>query len=260
MDLSISDKVLWAVGFLGNLALLCTLIGRGRTRTFPIFTGYIAFQVLTTAVLFLNYSLVAARGYTRLYWATAALDFCLLLSLLTSIAAQVLRPTSHWAEGSKSRIGLLSILAIVLAGLVSFLVRSNDLHSLDVWEDRANLFTSILTCEIFTAILLTSQRLGLHWRSHLMQLGYGLTIWALMCFVTDGLHAALGPVRYFHTLEHVRMVAYVFTVFYWTFCFYRDEPERERATPEMREKVLQVTERLRYDLAKALTARERESR
>jgi len=40
MHFTTLDNVLWAAGFIGNVALLCVLLLRRRWRTFPVFTLY----------------------------------------------------------------------------------------------------------------------------------------------------------------------------------------------------------------------------
>jgi hypothetical protein len=252
MDLSLLDRVLWATGFSGHIALLSILVARGRVRGFPLFTLYIAYQIVTTMVLFATYREASARVYAVAYWDSAALDFALLLGVLAEIAYIVFRPATEWVQHSRGRLIGFGLAAILLAAGLSVWVHpsGSSLHAL--WRIRENLFTSIVTCELFTVILLTSQRLGLHWRSHVMHLGYGLTVWALMCFFVEGLHAYWGRGLHFTILEHVRMFAYLGTLFFWIGTFWRDEPKRTIATAEMQRTALLLSSRLSYDLAAAL--------
>jgi len=252
MDLSWLDKALWAAGFFGHAALVAILFARRRVRNFPLFTFYIAYQIVTTIVLFAAYRLASAPVYAIAYWNSAALDFALLVCVLAEIAYIVFRPTAQWIQHSRTRLLWFALLAMLLAAVLSLWVHPAGSSTPALWRIRANLFTSILTCELFTVILFTSQRMGLHWRSHVMHLGYGLTVWALMCFLTDGLHAYWGRSQYFGTLEHVRMFAYLSTLAFWIGAFWRDEPKRVLASVEMQESVLHLSSRLSYDLAKAL--------
>jgi len=252
MHLSILDKVLWATGFLGHVALFLILVFRHRLRSFPLFSSYILFQILSTALLFADYQYFAAAAYRGLYWCGALLDFCLLIGVLAEVALHLLRPARRWIADSRGYMISLSAVGVVLALGVTFWVHPLRSHSPMEWQLRANLFTSIVTCELFSAILLTSQRLGVFWRSHLMGLGAGLTVWAILCFAVEGMHAYWGTTAHFGVLENARKIAYLSTLAYWITNFWRDEPKRQSISPEMRDAILLHTDRVSYDLAQAL--------
>jgi hypothetical protein len=252
MHISNLDKVLWAAGFLGHAALLLVLILRHRVRSYPFFSAYILFQIVSTAVLFVDYRLLAARAYPTIYWSGALFDFCLLFAVLAEVALHLLRPLGRWIADSLRTMTWLSVLGIALAVALTFWVHPLHVHSHKEWQMRANLFTSIVTCELFTVILLTAQRFGVYWRSHLMGLGAGLTIWALMCFLVEGMHGYWGAAAHYGTLENARKIAYLNTLVFWMATFWRAEPERESIPPEMRNAILLQTHRLSYDLAEAL--------
>jgi hypothetical protein len=258
MHLSPLDEALWAAGILGHAALLLILLVRRRARNFPTFTAYISLQILSTAVLYADYRFFNWAKYTNIYWLVAGLDFFLLLGVLVEVSFAVLRPNRQWIGDSRRSILALSLLGLLIAFGLTFWVHPSRPASLSVWEDRANLFTSILTCELFTAILLTSQRTAAHWRSHIMGLGIGLTVWAIMCFIVEGMHAYWGDATHFQALENARKMAYLGTLVFWIISFWRDEPEREQLPPEMRDAILHLTDKVSYDLAKALGTRGKE--
>jgi hypothetical protein len=258
MHLSNLDKVLWAAGFLGHAALLLILVLRQRVRSYPFFSAYILFQIVSTAVLFADYRLLGARAYAMLYWSGALLDFCLLSAVLVEVALHLLRPARRWIPDSLRAMTWLTALGIALALALTFWVHPLHAHSPKEWQLRANLFTSIVTCELFTVILLTSQRFGVYWRSHLMGLGAGLTVWALMCFVVEGMHAYWGSTAHFEALENVRKFAYLSTLVFWIVTFWRAEPERESMSEELRNAILLQADRVSYDLAQALGTQKKE--
>jgi len=258
MHLSNLDKVLWAAGFLGHVALLVILVLRHRVRSYPFFFAYILFQIVSTAVLFADYRLLDARAYGTIYWSGSLLDFSLLAGVLAEVALHLLRPARRWIADSLRTMTWLTVLGIALALGLTFWVHPLRLHSPMQWQLRANLFTSIVTCELFTVILLTSQRLGVYWRSHLMGLGAGLTVWALMCFVVEGMHAYWGAAAHFAALENARKIAYLSTLIFWIVSFWRSEPEKESISPEMRDAILLQTDRVSYDLAQALGTQKKE--
>ncbi len=63
-----------------------------------------------------------------------------------------------------------------------------------MWEIRGDLFSSLIVSVTFTLVLLMSQRQGLHWRSHVMSIGYGLMVWAVVTLIIGLVARLLGPV------------------------------------------------------------------
>ena len=127
-----------------------------------------------------------------------------------------------------------------------------------MWEIRGDLFVSLMVSEIFTVVLITSQRQGLHWRSHVMSIGYGLMVWAVFGLVLGLLHGYWGRHVHYVGVEHVRMLVYLTILIYWIIALWRDEPEKEQPPTEMRDAILHLTDRVSYDLAKVLGTREKE--
>ncbi len=260
MHTSTLDQVLWAVGFLGHAALFLTLLLRHRMRQFPAFSAYIGFQIVTTAVLFADYWYLHALGYAPLYWVAALVDFCLLVGVLSEVALHVLRPAGRWVMEARGQLALWTGLGILVALALTFWVSPLHAQSPQAWQYRGNLFTSIVICELFTAILLTSQRAGAYWRSRVVGVGAGLTVWALVSFAADALQTQWLDGRHHVLLQTVRKMAWLVALGYWIVNFWRDEPEKEQLPPGLQNVILQHANRLSYDLAEALGTRERESR
>ncbi|HTF62090.1 MAG TPA: hypothetical protein VK638_05185 [Edaphobacter sp.] len=91
-----------------------------------------------------------------------------------------------------------------------------------------------------------------------MSIGYGLMIWALFGLILGLAHGYWG--RYIHYLEveHVRMFVYLSILCYWIIALWRNEPEKEPLPPEIRDAILQMTDKVSYDLAKVLGTRDKE--
>jgi hypothetical protein len=250
MNFSLIDNVLWAAGVLGAAALLTVLVYRRRSAAFPFFTGWMAFQVALSGLLFFVYRHGSSPLYAKIYWISVPLDFLLQLAVVFEIAAIVLRPTGTWLRDARTHFWTMGAAGVIPAAVVACLVHPSALSSLDAWEVRGNLFTSMITCELFLAMLIASNRLGLHWRNHVMGLGKGLTAWALISFSVDALHSLMGEAWHFRALEHLRILGWLFALGYWTLVFWLPEPERLPLSPEMRDYLVALHQRVRYDLAK----------
>jgi hypothetical protein len=248
MTVSMLDNLLWAAGFVGHAALLGVLLLRRRARGFPVFTFLIAYQALVTIMLFAVYRDGSSSLYAICYWISVVGDFLFQLALIFEIARIVLRPTGTWIRDAKRTFLLWGAVGATIAIVFALLVKPPAPNSMDAWEVRGNLFTSLLTCELFLVLMMTSNKLGLAWRNHVMGLAQGLTAWALVAVTIDAAHSVLGWQREFNVLEHVRMYIYLASLGYWIVTFWFEEPERAPLPADMQQYLLDLHRRVAYDL------------
>ncbi len=248
MNLSRLDDILWAATFVGHVALLCVLIVRGHWRTFPMFTTLIGFDTLLTTSLYLLYAHGLEVWYARVFWSSAVVDFGLQVAVVLEIARIVLRPTGTWARDAKKQFVLWSLLGLGLAAVLAWGVAPPGLEAKAAWEVRGSLFTSLVTCELVLVMALSSTRLGLGWRSHVMGLGQGLAVWSIVAVAVDSVQSYVGAREDLATLDHVRILAYCAVSCYWIVQFWLPEPERRPISPEMRNYILALHRKVKYDL------------
>jgi hypothetical protein len=255
MNLTALDKILWAAGFAGHVALLAVLLIRRRWRDFPIFTSLIGYHVVVTAALFLVSRYGSRDGYAVVYWSTAAGDIVFQLALMFEIARVVLRPTGTWVRDARSSFIMAGGIGAVIALALCLTVKPLMPSALSVWEVRGDLFTALLMCELFMAMLYASNRLGLQWRNHVMGLAQGLTAWAFGAMVGDMAHIVLGWGREFVILDHLLMFLYLGALLYWIVTFWLPERSRAPVSAEMREYLVALHSRVQYDLDRVSTSR-----
>lgn len=247
MNFTTLDNMLWAAGFLGHVALLVVLLVRRRAHEVPVFTSLIAYQVMATTVLFLISRHGNRHAYFLGYWITVFGDYCFQLALIFEIARAVLRPTGTWIQDARRSFLLWSAGPLLVALTFALTVGPPGAKGLDLWEVRARLFTSLLTCELFIAMAMATNRLGLQWRSHVMALGQGITVWAVISLLGDVGHVALGWSREFVIFDHVRMFAYLGVLVFWMVAFWISERERAPLSPEMQNYLVALHRRVHYD-------------
>jgi hypothetical protein len=255
MNFTTLDNIFWAAGFLGHAALLLVLVVRGRWRQFPVFTCLIAFHVLVTITLFTVSRHGSRHSYALTYWITAGIDILFQLALIFEIARVVLRPTGSWVRDARSSFVLVGAAGAAVAIALCLAVRPLMPSTLGIWEIRGDLFTALLDCELFFAMLYASNRLGLEWRNHVMGLAQGLTAWAFGAVASDLAHIIFGWSREFLIFDHLLSLLYVSVVIYWVFTFWRPEPERAPLSPEMRDYLVALHSRVEYDLQKVTQTR-----
>jgi hypothetical protein len=248
MNLSSLDLTLWAVGFLGNAALFTILIFRHRWREFPVFTTLMGFDAIVCPVLYSVMLHGSQNWYARIYYSASLADFILQFAVIWEIARIVMRPTGSWVRDARKQFILWGVAGILLAAALPWLVTPPAVSWIDRLLVRGNLFASLVTCELIAVVTWTSNRLGLGWRNHVMALGNGWTIWALVAILVDGLHSYFGAERYFRDLEHIRIFASLAVLAYWLVQFWQEEPVRKPISPELRAYIEALHERVKNNL------------
>lgn len=257
MNLTTLDNVLWAAGFIGHVALLFVMVQRGRWREFPVFTSLIAYHVGVTVVLFYAYRYFDKQGYGHAYWTAAVGDFLFQVALIYEIARIVLRPTGSWVMDARKAFLFWGALGIFVAFGVALTVTPATGSVMSKLEVRGIVFTSLLTCELFLAMITAANRLGLQWRSHVMALGQGLTVWALFALISDAAHIALGWNRNFRVLDDARMFFYLGALLFWIVSFWLPEQKRAPLSPDMQKYLVAAQTNVQYDLERLADSRKR---
>ena len=242
-------NILWAAGFVGHVALLAVLFGRSRWRTFPFFTSMIAYQVVVTLALFLIFRYGSRHAYFLGYWLFALGDYCFQVALVFEIARHVLRSTGTWVRDAKNDLLLWSTTGTVLAAGLCFALSPPSMKGLDLWEVRATLFTSLLTCELYVSVSALANRFGLRWQRHVMALGQGLAAWAVIAVVGDVVHFATGWRKELTVFDQARMYVYLGALLFWIVSFWRPEQEKNPPPPELEDYLFTLHEHVRRDLS-----------
>jgi hypothetical protein len=257
MRLPSLDTVLWAAGPLLNAALFYVLWRRRRLRTFPVLGSWCVFTIISAIALFLIYRRESHSVYAIAYWIVEGVDALLQIGVVAEVARIIFLPRGSLG---KNRIWLTSLITVgSIAFAIVWWVHPTSPTRAGVWEIRGDLFTSLIVSGTFTLVLLMSQRLGFHWRSHVMSIGYGLMVWAVFGLILGLLHGYLGRSSHYLEVEHARMIVYLSILTYWIVALWRDEPEKGLLSPGIHDAILQVADRVSYDLAEVLGTPEKES-
>lgn len=248
MKISNLDMDLWVASFVLQTGLLAILLWRGLWRNFPVFTVWIAFEVLLAVSLYEMYLHSAWHWYSRLYWISVWPDFALQLAVAIEIARVVLRPTGTWIRDARALFFTVGAAGAVAAAILSWWITPG--HSgYGAWELRGNLFTSLVICEIFAAMSMTANRLGLGWRNHVMALGQGLTGWSTVMVLTTALQSYFGH-EYYHDFSRIRIFSFLGAVMWIGVQLWRREPERQPLSEDFQKYIVALHRRVEYDLGR----------
>jgi hypothetical protein len=248
MGLQILDTILWAAGFAFLAALLALLILKKRFRVAPWFTIYIGSTLVSSIVLLIVLRHSSLAFYSITYWTLEVIDLLMQLTVITEIARSVLKRNGHWVEGTYKRFLTMATISFLLSVAIALSTHPAATYAIDVWIVRGNLFTTLLICTLFSALMLVSQQFGLSWRSHIMRIGYGLTAWALSSFIVDMLHSFWGSAHHFAPLERIRNLVYLGSLIYWFVALWRPEREKKLSS-DVFSRISSLHEQVEYDLS-----------
>ena len=228
------ESFLWGAGFVGHLVLLTVLLLRRRARSFPVFTSLIAYEAMTTVILFLSSRTGFAGGaYKTAYWILAPGDFIFQIALILEMASIVLRPSGSLAGIAKKAFLIWSVAGVTVAGLVSWAIVLPSLTAADLWGVRATVFTSLLTCMTFLAMSAAVNRLGLFWSDHVMALGQGLASWSLVALLDNVVQYASAWRGDFVLFDRLERFTYLGVLSFWIVSFWRSERRPTSLSPDL---------------------------
>jgi hypothetical protein len=245
------DNFFWAAALVGEAALTVVLLRKSRWRKFPAFAALIALPIATSMVL-LPFRWMTDYGWYRvIYRGYVPLNFLLQLAVVVELARIVLRPTGTWVRDARKQFVLSAAAGTLLALTLAYLVAPPAASRLESFQLRADLFTSLLICELFIAVTLASNRLGLGWKNHVMAIGHGFTAWSIVATAVDSLHSYFGARHLYDMTESIQSFMYLGVLWYWCVQLWREEPARQPISAQLRKFIVALHERVQYDLGEA---------
>jgi hypothetical protein len=233
MQLSRSAQMLWAAGCAELVALLIVLLVRRRWKAFPIFTGWIGFQVLREVLLYCVYRYGSRTAYAVTYWSAVVIDLGMQIAIVFELAASVLKPTGTWVRDARKMFLVLAAVGTLVAAAVAYGVNPVMPSTLDDWIEKGLLFAAMLNAQLFLAMALASTRLGLAWRLHVMGIATGWTLWAVVGLFVEAASSYFGASWHGLVFDQIRILAYQAATIYWAVNLWLPEPQRRTLSPEM---------------------------
>jgi hypothetical protein len=232
------DNILWLAGDGATAIVVALLVGRGVLRTFPIFSSYLAWSLVSDAGAF-----VAERyfpsSFESVYLIVSIIDSLFQFGVLVELAWSVLRPVRN-ALPRWSLFAIAGLVAVVGAvvwpfttgpGLNNFPLANRLIFHLDETF-------SILRILFFLLLAGCSQLLSIGWRDRELQIATGLGFYSMVSLAVWMSHSshAYGP--QYHLLDQADSASYVCSLGYWAVCFATKEAARREFTPQMQNLLL----------------------
>jgi hypothetical protein len=171
MKVTALDDLLWAASFLltSTLLLLLLLLWRRRWRQFPIFIAWIAFVIGKSILLYSIYRFcgLGSHIYARLYWGALWPEFALQVGVAVELARAALRRKGSWVADAGKLFLFAGACGVVVSAILSaWIVPPRGAYT--AWELRADLFTSLVLCELLVSVSLSANWLRLAWERHVL--------------------------------------------------------------------------------------------
>jgi len=230
MGLRAFYSVVVLLGFLAEICLLATLIFRHRYKSFPIFTLYIAFNLLSDVVVGLAVPMFSLHVGNALQFASLPLMYLLELAVLFEIAWHVLRPVHASLPRGSTRVFLsLVLMAILFGTLLAWHVQDTG-NRIDDIKQPLNLTVGLLRMLIFVATAALAQVLGIGWKDKVLQIATALSFYSAVNLIVSlgERHPGASSV-----LEPLRAVAYALELGFLAWVFTTKELPRREFSPQM---------------------------
>lgn len=241
MHLTLVEKIIWSLSLTLTSVLMLVLTIKRRYRVVPVFTAYIAFQLTQTLALVACYLLQNKHAYAITYWTCAFADVALQIAVVLEVASIVLRRYNRWVPGVLTRIWVYGAISFIVATLLAAHMQPAVRTSLEDYEARASLFTTVLVFLLVASIVAASKRGGVGWNNWAIRVSVGMFFWVTTSFVTGTLSSYVGTLGHFLLLQFIQIIGFQGSLIYWAIAFWL--PEKRSAV--MSESDMVMLEQLR---------------
>ena len=236
------DTLIWLAGYIATVVLAVVMIHRGINKSFPVFTSYLVYGLITDP---LSYWILShhADVYPTAFAIFSAADFTFQLGVLLEIAMNVIRPVKRSLPSRITWVlGGFFLVAAVAAGAIAFKVFPHSVPSyfVDAVQMRMSLGMALLRMGIFVSIAAFAQLLGIGWKNHVLQLATGLAFYSAVSLIVETAHSRAGLSPQFHALDQMVAASYLGTLLFWTWSFAQQEEVRKEFSPQMQNFLLSI--------------------
>ena len=226
------ESSLVIAGIASEATVLSLMIWRGVYKSYPVFTAYIVWAIVSDSSYIVAPHLYQGRmnSYIVEIGIDSLLQFMVMVELMISTLKTLRNSLPKWA------LGLIPFLLVLVGAslwpIAGFAVQSNidaSSHILVILQQTVSLLRVVL----LLVLVAFSQFLSIGWRDRELQIASGLGFYSILSLVVWVLHThqAVGP--QYHWLDLVTSFGYLGTLAYWMVAFAQKEPETRKISPQM---------------------------
>jgi hypothetical protein len=230
MSLNALFGIFAALGVVAEISLLIALIVRRQYKIFPLFTIYVAFNLLSDVVVGSLMALYPIHVARSLMFALLPLQYLLELGILLEITWNVLRPIHvSLPRGSIRVFGVVVVLALLCGVLLSWHFGNTGNKIQDV-RVPLDLTVGLLRMLIFVATVAFAQLLGIGWKNKVLQLATALSFFSAVSLVVSLVERYSARSQ---ELDGLVDVAFVLEFAFLVWAFTTKEVRRREFSPQM---------------------------
>ena len=219
-------------------ALEASLVGimlwRKIHRTFPIFFGYIVFQILSFAITF---PLQSPRFYViffYVYWGATAVSVVLGFRVIHEVFLDVFRPYHTLRDLGSVLFKWAGLVMLMVAGVVAASTASATDHPLQTGILTLQRSVRVVQCGLVLFLLVFSRYLGTNWRQKSFGIALGFGAFASVELSLVALNASIDNLFSQVLTSFINMTAYNVTILVWVGYMLLKSPARAPATHMLR--------------------------
>lgn len=246
--MQIHEYVVW----LGSLALETVLVWiilkNGIQKRFPVFFGYIVFDILRAVVLpSIYYASPQSYNYFYAYWLSVPIEYTLTFLIILEVFAYIFRAHIKFSSGV---VRAFVIFGLVLFAASVFLIFRPDtpITQLRGFILTVNRSISLLMSGLLFFMWVYSSRIGFTMRDHVWGIVFGFGFYSSLSLISAAIHSTRGDIST-GILSALPHVAYLISTVIWNAYLYRPEPETPPLTDEQLEEYLNLIRTYRTLLA-----------
>src|SRR6266478_5162814 len=230
LNANFAYEALWFAHPLLQASVVGIMLWRKLHRAFPMFFGYVVFQIIVFALTFpLNHARFYA-AFFYVYWATTAVSVVLGFRVIHEVFLDVFRPYHTLRDLGSVLFKWAGLVMLMVAGVVA---ASSPAAGEPLVTGILTLQRSVrvVQCGLVLFLLVFSRYLGTSWRqkSFGIALGFGFFAWVELSLVALG--SLFNSPR---VTSLVNMVAYNVTILIWFSYTLAKSPARDQASQMLR--------------------------
>jgi hypothetical protein len=219
-----------ALGMIAEIGLLIVLIVRRQFKIFPVFTLYVAFNLLSdlgVGALMVLYPIHIARS---LAFALLPLQYLLELGILLEITWNVLRPVHASLPQGSVRVFVSAVALALLGGIFLAWHFGNTGNKIQDIKVPFDLMVGLLRMLIFVATAGFAQLLGVGWKNKVLQLATALSFYSAVSLIVSLVERYSGRSK---DLDGLVSVAFTLELAFLVWVFTTKEVRRREFSPQM---------------------------
>lgn len=234
------DMTLWFAGIITEVVLCTVLLYKRAYRQFPVFSLYMFWGVLNDSLMMATSRYLPAHFF-HVYLIDMPVDSMILVCVLVEVAWAVFRPVrSLLPRGMFLVLGILILLSSAAVWPITEpLALAGPSHQWHLLFRLQQTF-SIVRILFFLILAASSQLLAIGWRNRELQIATGLGFYSVMSLGAAILYTRNEPGTFYHGVNQVVTLSFLFSLFYWIWSFLHEEAPRHEFSPKMQNLLVSI--------------------